>query len=181
MSEMITLFHGTTHDFTEVDVQRGKPYKDFGQGFYTTQSYDHAKTLAERNRRIELERLAAYGKSDTVNLFVYEYALDAADLDKINILQFDKPSIEWVDFVVKNRVERKINHGYDLIIGATANDDTRITIQNYLFGAYGEPSTPKAVNAFLEQIKADNLPTQWMFAAQKAANLLRFIQREQLL
>jgi hypothetical protein len=24
----------TTHDFTEIDVQKGKPFKDFGQGFY---------------------------------------------------------------------------------------------------------------------------------------------------
>ncbi len=42
----------------------------------------------------------------------------------MNILRFDKPSIEWVNFVVKNRVERNLNHGYDLIIGAAANDDT---------------------------------------------------------
>jgi hypothetical protein len=162
-------------------VHRGKSYKDFGQGFYTTKYYDHAKNIAERNRRIELERLAVYGKTDKVNIFVYEFVLDESDFEKIKVLQFDKPSIDWVDFVIKNRTERNLNHGYDLIIGATANDDTRITIQNYLFGAYGEPGSPKAVNAFLEQIKADHLPIQWMFAAQKAANLLRFIQRKQLL
>lgn len=179
MNKFFTLYHGTTHDFTEIDVHRGKPYKDFGQGFYTTQNYAHAKNISERNRRIELERLAAYGKTDKISLFVYEYALDESDLEKMNILRFDKPSIEWVNFVVKNRVERNLSHGYDLIIGATADDDTRITIQNYLFGAYGNPETPKAVNAFLEQIKAEKLPTQWMFATEKAANLLRFKQREQ--
>jgi hypothetical protein len=177
---LFTLYHGTTHDFNEIDILRGKPYKDFGQGFYTTQSYAHAKNIAERNRRIEQERLAVFGRTEKVNLFVYEYTLDESDLAKMNVLQFDKPSIEWVDFVVKNRVERNLNHNYDLIIGATANDDTRITIQNYLFGAYGNPGTPKAVNAFLEQIKAEKLPTQWMFASEKAVNLLRFKQREQL-
>ncbi|MCL1819714.1 MAG: DUF3990 domain-containing protein [Oscillospiraceae bacterium] len=26
----IILYHGTTYDFTDVDVRRGKPFKDFG-------------------------------------------------------------------------------------------------------------------------------------------------------
>jgi hypothetical protein len=34
MSDTLALYHGTTHDFAEIDVRRGKPYKDFGQGFY---------------------------------------------------------------------------------------------------------------------------------------------------
>jgi hypothetical protein len=181
MSSIISLYHGTTHNFTEIDVKCGKPYKDFGQGFYTTQNYDHAKNIAERNRRIGLERLAAYGKTDELSLFVYEYTLEISYLEKINVLQFDKPNVDWVDFVVKNRVDQNLKHGYDLVIGATANDDTRITIQNYLYGAYGERGTTKAVNAFLEQIKAKQLPTQWMFATQKAAHLLRLKQKEQLL
>jgi hypothetical protein len=29
-ANIITLYHGTTHDFTEIDVTRGKPFKDFG-------------------------------------------------------------------------------------------------------------------------------------------------------
>jgi hypothetical protein len=172
MSKTISLYHGSTHDFSNIDVNFGKPYKDFGQGFYATQNYDHAKNIAERNRRIELERLAAFGKTNTVKQFVYEYTIDESDLAKINLLHFDKANREWVDFVVKNRIERKLNHDYDLIIGATANDDTRITIQNYLFGAYGEVGTPKAINIFLEQIKAEKLPTQWLFATTKREEVL---------
>ena len=38
MPDMITLYHGTTHDFTVIDVQKGKPFKDFGQGFYLAES-----------------------------------------------------------------------------------------------------------------------------------------------
>jgi len=177
----ITIYHGTTYDFTEIDPRKGKPFKDFGQGFYTTQSHDHALSIADRNRRIELERIAAYGRTENVKLFVYKYAFSMPDLEKIRVLRFDNPNADWVDFVVKNRTERKVKHGYDLIIGKTANDDTRITIQNYLFGAYGEPGTPKAVKVFLEQIKVEKLPIQWMFATTRSTNLLRFESREHVL
>ncbi|MDR1663686.1 MAG: DUF3990 domain-containing protein [Clostridiales bacterium] len=181
MHNTLTLYHGTVHDFTEINIQYGKPYKDFGRGFYVTEDFVHAKNIAERNRRIEIERLIAYGKKSNVNMFIYEYALCLPDLENIKVLRFDKPGSEWVNFVVKNRTEPRLNHGYDLIIGATANDDTRITIQNYLLGAYGEPETQKAVSVFLEQIKVEKLPTQWMFASTKATSLLRFTRRTQLL
>jgi len=67
-----------------------------------------------------------------------------------------------------------------LVIGATANDETRMTIQNYIFGAYGEPGSAEAVELFIKRIKVENLPTQWLFATQKAANLLKLVQKEQI-
>ena len=53
MPNTFTLYHGTTHDFTEIDVMKGKPFKDFGQGFYLTEIYEHARNIAVRNRRTE--------------------------------------------------------------------------------------------------------------------------------
>ena len=44
----ITLYHGTTFDYDEIDVRRGKPFKDFGQGFYATQSRESAINIALR-------------------------------------------------------------------------------------------------------------------------------------
>ena len=29
MPNTLNLYHGTTHDFAEIDVSRGKPFKDF--------------------------------------------------------------------------------------------------------------------------------------------------------
>jgi hypothetical protein len=177
---MITLYHGTTHDLAEIDVTRGKPFKDFGQGFYATQSYEHAVSIAERNRQIELER---YNELDTrrdVQIYVYSYSLQQSDLDKLNVKRFDSPDTDWVDFVVRHRSDSKARHGYDLVIGATANDDTRITIQNYLLGNFGEHGSGSAIAIFLQLIKAEKLPTQWLFATQRAANLLTFDRREQL-
>jgi hypothetical protein len=166
----VKLYHGTIYDFIDIDIYKGKYYKDFGQGFYATQSYDHALSIAERNRFIELERLSAYGKTDNVSLYVYEYKFSMDDIKNLYIKIFKSVTSDWVNFVIRNRTEKNINNGYDLVIGATANDNTRITILNYQFGAYGNPGSPKAIKYFIKQIKADKLPIQWMFATEKSVN-----------
>ncbi|MDR3120190.1 MAG: DUF3990 domain-containing protein [Clostridiales bacterium] len=181
MNNTITLYHGTTHDFAAIDVTRGKPFKDFGKGFYATQSYEHAVSIAERNQRIERERLNEVEIRRDVKIYVYSYSLQQSDLDKLNVKRFDSPDTNWVDFVVHNRSDSRARHDYDLVIGATANDDTRITIQNYLLGNFGEPGSDSAVAIFLQLIKAEKLPTQWLFATQRATNLLKFEKRVQLL
>ena len=61
---MKKLYHGTIHDFDEIDVTLGKGYKDFGKGFYATAIPSHAEKLALRNKRIAERRqnFASYAK-----------------------------------------------------------------------------------------------------------------------
>lgn len=48
------LYHGTNRSSAEnifkygIDLKYSKPYLDFGAGFYTTPSYDHAAITAIR-------------------------------------------------------------------------------------------------------------------------------------
>ena len=42
---MKDLFHGTTSDFTEINLEEGKGYKDFGKGFYATAVKSMQKVL----------------------------------------------------------------------------------------------------------------------------------------
>jgi hypothetical protein len=51
MGNIVTLFHGTIHEFDSIDVTKGKGYKDFGRGFYTSQDIHHAERLASRNKK----------------------------------------------------------------------------------------------------------------------------------
>ncbi len=37
------LYHGTNIDFTQIDLRKTKPNKDFGRGFYLTDIYKQAK------------------------------------------------------------------------------------------------------------------------------------------
>ncbi|MDR2604930.1 MAG: DUF3990 domain-containing protein, partial [Desulfovibrio sp.] len=53
----ITLYHCSSYDFDAVDLQQSRPYKDFGQGFYTSVDISHAKSMADRNAQIDALRI----------------------------------------------------------------------------------------------------------------------------
>ena len=46
------LYHGTNSDFSEIDLKKTKPYKDFGRGFYVTDIQRQAYELAKNRSRI---------------------------------------------------------------------------------------------------------------------------------
>lgn len=46
------LFHGTNIDFDNIDLKMSKPNKDFGQGFYLSDTRQQAEELAMA--RVEL-------------------------------------------------------------------------------------------------------------------------------
>ncbi|WP_306306361.1 DUF3990 domain-containing protein [Segatella albensis] len=43
------LYHGTNIDFDSIDLNKCKPHKDFGQGFYLTDIKEQAKNMAIRD------------------------------------------------------------------------------------------------------------------------------------
>jgi hypothetical protein len=168
----ITLYHGTTYDFSEIDVRRGKPFKDFGQGFYATRNRDHAVNMAIRNRDIEIRRLARRGITRKVMPWLYAFELDENKLENLRVKRFNRTDREWVRFVVQNRMNEKPQHAYDVVIGATANDVTSRTAQLYMAGEFGEIDSDEAIEFFLRRIQPKSLPQQFFFGTQRAANLL---------
>lgn len=77
------LYHGTVYDITEIDVTRGKGYKDFRKGFYATPIKKHAESIARRNKRIMEEKEARVRKRNLqhkINTFhAYRYNLEFDD------------------------------------------------------------------------------------------------------
>lgn len=47
------LYHGTNTDFEKIDLRKSKSNKDFGQGFYLSDSLQQAKNMA--SLRVELD------------------------------------------------------------------------------------------------------------------------------
>ncbi|MDR2487253.1 MAG: DUF3990 domain-containing protein [Clostridiales Family XIII bacterium] len=168
----ITLYHGTIHDFTAVDVRKGKPFKDFGQGFYASQSRESAVNMALRNRDIELRRLARRGITREVTPWLHTFVLESARLGALKVKRFHEVDKEWVRFVVSNRTNETPQHDYDIVVGATANDVTSRTAQLYLAGEYGDVGSDEAVSFFLRRIQPERLPRQFFFGTQRAADLL---------
>ena len=172
MENSVTLYHGTIYEFDKIDVTKGKPFKDFGVGFYTSQDEDHAIRLALRNKHIEERRLSKYGKPRIVTPWLYTYEFDLRETHRLNVKEFVTADREWIDFIVKNRLSGKREHDYDIIAGPTANDNTNATIDLYVIGTYGDPKSDFAVNTFLSLILPEALPRQMYFGSDRAANLL---------
>lgn len=170
---VITLYHGTTYDFSDIDFRRGKPYKDFGQGFYATENRESAVDMALRNRDIEKRRLQRRGVTKEITPWVYTYELDEQELEKLSVKRFYKADKEWVLFVTENRTQSPHRHCYDIVIGPTANDRTNPTIQTYLNEGYGEVGSARAIEILIELLEPYNLPHQYFFGTQDAVNLLK--------
>jgi hypothetical protein len=60
------------------------------------------------------------------------------------------------------------------VIGPTANDNTRAAIQTVIPLTRGEILTDRAVEALIALVEPENLPWQFFFGTQLAADLLRF-------
>ena len=174
MKEKVKLYHGSIYEFDTIDISIGKPFKDFGAGFYLSPLKKHSENLALRNRQIELIRVAQYKKKPNVNAWIYEYEFDSDHLCSLKPKNFLQADAEWMKFVVLNRNNSKPQHDYDIVIGPTANDNTRASIQAFFAGAYGDVNSDNAVNMLIGMLEPKKLPVQYFFGSQKAADLLIF-------
>jgi len=172
-NDNITVYHGTTSLIDMIDVAKGKPYKDFGRGFYVTKSKNHAINLAIRNIRIERERFGRLNEA-----YLYTYEMDISRLSGFTIKEFHNADFEWLQFIISNRRVRDRTHNYDAVIGPTANDDTMVVINAYLDALYGEIGEEDALKTLLRNIRADKLPGQIYFSSNDAAGTL--VQKEQV-
>ena len=179
MPNIITLYHGTIYDFDKIDVTIGKGNKDFGRGFYTSRNISNAERLAVRNKFIEEERLALRGIKKNVTPLLYAYNFDLDNLGTLNVKEFATADREWMRFIVLNRESKNIvqEHEYDIVIGPTANDNTRAAIQTVVPLTKGQVMSDRAIDALIALIEPDNLPGQFFIGTQRAADLLRLTER----
>ena len=167
MKNTVIVYHGSSSLLDKIDVAKGKPYKDFGRGFYVTKSKIHARNLALRNKRIEKERFGRVSEA-----YLYTYELNLAELSGFKVKEFAYADFEWVQFVLANRTVRNHTHNFDVVTGPTANDDTMVTINAYLDGLYGVIGNEDALKILLKNIEAEKLPGQIFFASNDAVRLL---------
>ncbi len=125
------LFHGSNMPIDVVNLDKCRPYKDFGRGFYLTTIEEQAITMARRIANI-------YGEKPYVTRF--ELDESCFNSNDISIKMFDKPSKEWAIFVLNNRnklfkdiSDINCNHDnkYDIVIGSVADDDIALLFRTF--------------------------------------------------
>jgi hypothetical protein len=128
------LYHGSNTAVDKVDLNRCRPYKDFGKGFYTTQ-------LKEQAWRMALRTVNIYGGKPCVTAFAIEEKIfQTPGLLKLRI--FAKPEQEWALFVIHNRDrnfrgsagDNNSQGQYDIVAGPVANDDLGLLFDLYTDG-----------------------------------------------
>lgn len=108
------IYHGGYGPVEIPKIRHGKFTKDFGPGFYCTELKEQAVRWARRY--------------ETPIVTIYNF-----DLDKnLNILHFTEMTEEWLDFIVNCR--NGIEHDYDIVIGAMANDQVYNYISDFVNG-----------------------------------------------
>jgi len=80
------LYHGSNMTISTIDLEKCRPYKDFGKGFYCTDIKEQAELMAKRVAKI-------YGGNSYVNEF--DFNEDIYNCDELNIKIFDAPKEEW--------------------------------------------------------------------------------------
>lgn len=157
------IYHGSLDIVITPEIRKPNRTLDYGVGFYATSSYDQAVSWVKRRM--------AESKSDTGYINIYEY--DQKEKSNLNILFFDGPSEEWVDFVMSNRTIKNFTHDYDVVYGPVANDRVYAA-----FALYEGRLIDKAT--LIKELKTYKLVDQFLFHTERSLKLLNFIQAEEV-
>ena len=113
------LFHGSNMQIDRIDLEKSKPNKDFGKGFYLSENAEQAMDMAIFKANI-------LGGQPMVSKF--EFDVNALTSNELKIKIFNDYSEEWVDFVIANR-EGGNAFQYDIVYGPIANDKVGLQIR----------------------------------------------------
>lgn len=154
------LYHGTYTDFMAIDLNQSQRGKDFGCGFYLSESEAQAEEMAKF-------KVQLFG-GETI---VQSYEFDEAHLNDgtLRFLRFDGYSRDWATFILANRQNRNADniHDYDIVYGPIANDKVGAQIRNVM-----EQNIDMEI--FLERLKyMKGITFQYFFGSEKAIQMLR--------
>lgn len=153
------LYHGSSLEIQEPDIGRSRIDIDFGPGFYLTDDRRMASKWA-------------CSKSESV---LNAYNLDMSEL-KVKELALNE---EWLHYVMGNRTGSREEYptfddkGYDVIIGATADDKLFNIIDMYNDGLISTENAIKVMNCM-------NYSKQVVLKTQKAIDKLEFLYSHEL-
>lgn len=152
------LFHGTNTDIDSIDLSLSLNHKDFGKGFYLTDSRETAIRMAEKKARL-------FGGKATLIIYDFDESALHSDL-KVKVFP-KKATVEWFLFVDANRdrANQRPIHDFDIVVGPIADDGVVVQITNYRENIYTAEQAAKALqDKFLDQ--------QYYFGTEKALNYL---------
>lgn len=158
---MSRVYHGSIDEVVKPEIRQPNRSLDYGSGFYTTTSYEQAKRWVERRMK---DKGVAIG-------YVNIYELDEKLVKNMKSLFFEKPTEEWVSFVMRNRTERNFVHDYDVVYGPVADDSVYTQFALYEGGIISLPT-------LIHELKTYKLVDQYLFHTEKSLLAIKFVKSE---
>ena len=150
------LYHGSNMTIERIDLDKSKPNKDFGKGFYLSESEAQAMEMAAF-------KTSLLGGEPVVTKFEFdESVMQSTDL---RIKVFKEYSEEWADFVFANREGNEVER-YDIVYGPIANDKIGLQIRKLKDGSINKAE-------FLNRLKyMKGITYQYFFGSERAVKYL---------
>lgn len=122
------LYHGSNIKIEVPNLEKSKPYKDFGRGFYLSADKNQALRMAEQ-KTLQL----LIGEPIVSEFEFDEKLLESREL-KVKI--FEDYSVEWANFILQNRDVHNQHpiHEYDIVYGPIADDGVTFQLRRYQAG-----------------------------------------------
>lgn len=178
------LYHGINYSSAinivnnGIQLEYSKPFLDFGAGFYTTPSYDHAALVAIRATK---KYNVKHKKQE--DPYIVEVDFKPINEIKLSTISYPRHSERWGRFVLNNRLSADILSAYSII---EHNQDAKYDV------CYGEIADGNIINIAYEVnnkiIAPENVdfndflkdngevyPQQYSFHTQKAISCIKVL------
>jgi hypothetical protein len=170
----LIIYHGSVSIIEKPEYGKGKPYNDYGTGFYCTQSLDLAKEWAVEENR---------------NGYANKYCLDLQGLNILNLSDKKYNTLHWITILLQNRVfnlksdiaklgkSYLLGHfhlpteRYDVIKGYRADDSYFSFAESFL-------NNTISLKRLSEALRLGNLGEQVVLTSPKAFEHLKFLGYE---
>jgi hypothetical protein len=160
------LYHGSNVAIQEPDLEYSKPLKDFGRGFYLSDTKEQARIQAER-------RTAMEGTGCPI-ISCFEFDDSVMNSTELKIKTFENYSEEWALFVLRNRSDNfpQPAHCYDIVYGPIADDGVTFQLRRYERGAIS------LHDLVLELQFAKGITFQYFFGTKPALKKIKYYGTE---
>lgn len=166
----ITLYHGSKDIIQQPEYGKGKPYNDYGLGFYCTHEADMAKEWGVQKDR---------------DGYANKYSLDSDGLSLLNLNDEKYSILTWITILLENRQFElssplaqearqyllnnfKIEYqNYDLIIGYRADDSYFSFANDFINGGI-------SVKQLSSALRLGKLGLQYVLKSKKAFEQIHF-------
>lgn len=155
------LYHGSDIKIQVIDLEKSKPFKDFGKGFYLSADYHQAMAMAKQ--RVKQKR----GMGTPV-VSVFEFDEQVLTSGELKVKMWNDYCVEWAQFVIRNRNRNLPSpcHDYDIVYGPIADDGVTFQIRRYEAGYL-------TIEQLIEELKyAEGVTFQFFFANHNAISKL---------